>query len=32
MWLSLFTVVVGIAVGLGFGALMVNALGERVGL
>lgn len=29
MWLSLFSIVVGIAVGLGFGAVVVDSFGEE---
>lgn len=29
MWLSLFSIVVGIALGLGFGAIIVESYGEK---
>lgn len=29
MWLSLFSIVVGIAVGLGFGAVVVDSFSEK---
>jgi hypothetical protein len=32
MWLSLFSIVVGIALGLGLGAIYVDSYGEKVGL
>jgi hypothetical protein len=31
MWLSLFSIVIGIALGLGFGAIIVESHGEKVG-
>jgi hypothetical protein len=30
MWLSLFSIVVGIALGLGFGAVVLESYGEKV--
>ena len=30
MWISLFTIVVGIALGLGFGAMVVESYDEKV--
>lgn len=32
MWLSLFTIVVGAALGLGFGAIVVDSIEESLGL
>jgi hypothetical protein len=32
MWLSLFFIVAGAALGLGFGAVVVDSIGKRIGL